>query len=224
VLAHDDAVNLIAFSPDGRFMAAATWATAAHVYDVATGKEQVRLPHDGVVNAIAFSPDSRLVATASADKTARVFDAATGRELSRLAHDEQVNAIAFSPDGRLVATGSLDRTARIFDATTGREQARLAQDGEVKAIAFTPDGKILGTAADRAVRLWPVFADFRALVDAAKAKAARCLTLAQRQTYFLPPAPPPWCVERRLWPYHGDAWQAWLAERKAGGDPPLPQR
>jgi hypothetical protein len=68
------------------------------------------------------------------------------------------------------------------------------------------------------------------LVDAAKALAARCLTQAQRAQYFLPPAPPTWCVERRLWPYHSDDWQTWLPKQKAwlafgrqGDPPPLPK-
>jgi hypothetical protein len=51
----------------------------------------------------------------------------------------------------------------------------------------------------------------------------RCLTPAQRKEYFLPEVPPLWCVERRLWPYHGDEWQAWLVARKGGRDAPLPK-
>ena len=65
---------------------------------------------------------------------------------------------------------------------------------------------------------------------AAKAKTARCLTQKQRAQYLLPAAPPTWCVERRLWPYHGDDWQAWLPKQKAwlasgrpGDAPPLPK-
>ena len=60
--------------------------------------------------------------------------------------------------------------------------------------------------------------------------AARCLPQAQRREYFLPAAPPPWCVERRLWPYHSDAWQgwlpkhkAWLAAGRAGPEPAMPK-
>ena len=30
-------------------------------------------------------------------------------------------------------------------------------------------------------------------------------------------------VERRLWPYHGDDWQSWLAARNAGRPAPLPR-
>ena len=32
------------------------------------------------------------------------------------------------------------------------------------------------------------------------------LTRRSASTISLPPAPPFWCVERRLWPYQGDDW------------------
>jgi hypothetical protein len=42
-------------------------------------------------------------------------------------------------------------------------------------------------------------------------------------------APPTWCIERRLWPYHNDEWLTWLPKRKSwlatreGREPPLPK-
>lgn len=63
--------------------------------------------------------------------------------------------------------------------------------------------------------IWKVFPIAQDLVNVAKARAARCLTQRERAKHFLPPAPPTWCVERRLWPYHSDEWQAWLPKQKA---------
>ena len=63
-------------------------------------------------------------------------------------------------------------------------------------MAFSPDGRWLATACDDGTaRLRRVYPTPQALVDAAKARAARCLTQAQRREYFLPAAPPLWCVE-----------------------------
>ncbi len=109
-----------------------------------------------------------------------------------------------------------------MDPSSGRELARVAYNATVGAVSWSPlppaaDGSaLLSTGSqDGTVRLWRVFTTTDALVQAAKARAARCLTPAQRQQYFLPPAPPTWCVERRLWPYHGDDWQAWLPKQRA---------
>jgi hypothetical protein len=84
---------------------------------------------------------------------------------------------------------------------------------------------------DGTVRVEQVFTTPQALVDAAKARAPRCLTPAQREQYLLRPVPPTWCIERRLQPYHSDAWhddwlpkqKAWLASGRLGDPPALPK-
>ena len=62
----------------------------------------------------------------------------------------------------------------------------------------------------------------QALVSAAKADIPRCLTLAQRKAFFLPPEPPAWCIEMEKWPYDTPEWKQWLADTRAGKNPPLP--
>ncbi|NKB15984.1 MAG: hypothetical protein HC774_02220 [Sphingomonadales bacterium] len=75
-----------------------------------------------------------------------------------------------------------------------------------------------------------VFSSEADLIAFARETLPRCLTGFQRRKFGLSAAPPPWCVERRLWPYHGDDWQAWLPKQKAwlisgrrGDPPPLPK-
>jgi dipeptidyl aminopeptidase/acylaminoacyl peptidase len=174
------------------------------------------------------------VLTASYDGTARVWDAATGREIARLqGHGDWVLSAAFSPDGTRIVTASRDRTARVWDAATGNEVARLTGHGDtVQSAAFSPNGGTILTASnDGTARIWRVSATTQDLVDTAKSRLnaiGRCLTPAQRRTYFLPEAPPLWCVERRLWPYQSDEWQEWLANQKAwlasGSQGPAPAR
>jgi WD40 repeat protein len=69
----------LAFSPDGRLLAAANWTpqglSVIHVWDVATGKVVLRLDgHVGGVGQLAFSPNGKLLASASADRTVLVWD------------------------------------------------------------------------------------------------------------------------------------------------------
>jgi len=225
----------VAWSPDGQFLATGSLDKTARIVEATGSKELARIAHGGPVFAVAWSPDGRWLATGSADKTARIVEAATGKEVARVAHDGPVSALAWSPDGRLLATGSWDKTARIVEAATGNEIAGVGHDAAVQAVAWSPNGAAVGlalatTSDDGTTRIWRVFPTRQALVDAAKAKTARCLTQKQRAQYFLPAAPPTWCVERRLWPYHGDDWQAWLPKQKAwlasgrlGDAPPLPK-
>jgi dipeptidyl aminopeptidase/acylaminoacyl peptidase len=115
----DRGVASVAFSPDGRVLAAGALDGTTRLVEVETGREIIRLRgHERSVAAVAFTPDGRVLATAEGlpesvywkeqrgPQTIRFWDLATGRELARLAgHHSNVNALAFHPDGRRLVTG-----------------------------------------------------------------------------------------------------------------------
>jgi hypothetical protein len=105
----------------------------------------------------------------------------------------------------------------VWDARTFADLATLKGHGKpVTSVAVSSDGSRIFTGSeDGTAKVWEFFPSGQALVADAQRVAPRCLTPAQRQRFHLAPAPPLWCVERRLWPYHSDAWQAWLSKRKA---------
>jgi len=72
-LDHDMMVNAVAFSPDGRYVATASWDNTARLWEASTGDEVVRLKHPGRVEVVAFSPDGKYLASASKDDTARLW-------------------------------------------------------------------------------------------------------------------------------------------------------
>ncbi|HLN67554.1 MAG TPA: caspase family protein, partial [Streptosporangiaceae bacterium] len=116
----------VAFSPDGRLLAAASdegsFDPPAWLWDPATGKCLHTLTgHTDTVWGVAFSPDGRLLATVSGDKTARLWDPATGQCVRTLTgHIGPVRGVAFSPpDGQLLATAAGDDTVRLWDPATG---------------------------------------------------------------------------------------------------------
>jgi len=174
-LQHNSSVNAVAFSPDGRKVATASYDNTARLWDVETGKQIQRLEHDGSVYGVAFSPDGKKLATASSDSSARLWDVRTGKQLQRLEHDRSVNAVAFSPDGQKLATASHDRTARLWDVGTGKQLQRLEHDRSVNAVAFSPDGQKLATASDdKTACIWTL--DIRLVMEEACSRLAENIT------------------------------------------------
>src|SRR5262249_48170963 len=86
-------VDSIAFSPDGRTVAAGGYHTV-YLWERASGKERARFPgHRSEVSSLAFSADGRLLASGSYDFTALVWDLSgshqkTGRPAAALTADE----------------------------------------------------------------------------------------------------------------------------------------
>lgn len=116
-------IEAIAFSNDGRFLAAGGQDHVVRVYDfISERSDRLRFALTGAesgVLSIAFSPDSRLIAAAGGDAQVRIYDLARALHVSIPSctvsgGEAQVEAIAFSSDGRYLATGGLDSQVRIY--------------------------------------------------------------------------------------------------------------
>jgi WD40 repeat protein len=155
---HRDAVNNVAFSPDGTLLVTASRDKTARVWDVTTGQLVVELAgHSEALITAVFSPDGKHIVTASLDKTARVWEAATGKTVAELrGHSDGVLSASFSPDGRWVLTAGQDGLAKVWQASTGAVVADLrGHTGQVRAAAFSPDGRFVVTAgADKTAQVW----------------------------------------------------------------------
>lgn len=151
----------VGFSPDGRSVATATFASDEPVdlWDVGTGDHLRALPYDiydaNAGHAVGFSSDGRFVAGSG-------FTFVSVWSLSDDGHVQietgVVNALDFSPDGSLLVTGANDGSLRLWDPTTGQGVASASGNlGEVTDVAFSPDGASIATSSsDGTVRLWRV--------------------------------------------------------------------
>jgi WD40 repeat protein len=156
-----DPVRGVAFSPDGKWLAAcgAGWLGGAKIFEVQTGRLVRSLDgHSIGVTGVAFSSDGTRLSTASYDRTARVWSAAAQPEfLSLEGHDQPVWTIAFSRDGTRLASGSLDQTARVWDTETGCLLTTVNVAFPVVSLTFSPDARRLVTvAADHTAKVWNV--------------------------------------------------------------------
>jgi RNA polymerase sigma factor (sigma-70 family) len=171
-LRQEGVTEAVAFSPDGRRLAAGWGATSSggdepggevRLWDTATGKPLPSLTgHKRLVISVAFSPDGKTLVSGSYDGTTRLWDVGGAREVGRVGDGlAPVQDAAFSPDGKtlIMQTGYVgDHAVRFWDVAGAKEVRRLGgHRSNVTALAFTPDGRALASgSADRSVILWDV--------------------------------------------------------------------
>jgi WD40 repeat protein len=157
-------VSSVAFSPDGRTVAAGDSAGTVIVWDLADPARlrHVLAAHAGSVSSVAFSPDRRTLAAGSFDGRVILWDLADlTRPRQFLApRAGSVFSVAFSPDGHTVAAGDSAGTVIVWDLTGPARLRQLGSPhtgraGSVFSVAFAPDGRTLATANnDGTVLLW----------------------------------------------------------------------
>jgi WD40 repeat protein len=154
---HTQAVNTVAFSPDGLQLASGSSDRTVKLWEVATGQLLATLVgHKLKVTTVAFSV-SGILASGSADGTICIWqDGNMQHQLT--GHLGAVTTIAFSPNGQLLASGGEDRSIRLWNTQTWICQQVLAgHPWQVSALAFTPASDVLLSGSwDKKVKFWQV--------------------------------------------------------------------
>src|SRR5260370_31342119 len=77
---HKSPLTCLAWSPDGRWVAASTEDGTILVTEVATGKEVRSFPVGAAITALAFSPDGKRLALSQPGRPSSIWDIDAGKE------------------------------------------------------------------------------------------------------------------------------------------------
>jgi WD40 repeat protein len=181
-------LRAVAFSPDGRLLAAGGMDAMIHLWDVTSGvlAGEPLMAHDGPVMSLAFHPDGDWLVSGSRDSTLIVWDV-TARQVVFVSPAQRgwITALAFNPAGSILASGGEWGGVTLWDGKHWRALGLplAVQSDTVWSLAFSPDGRTLAAGShDTTITLWTV--DAESWTTAPCRIANRNLTPAEWARYF----------------------------------------
>lgn len=183
--------DVVAFSPDGKRLAATLLTGGVRIYDPLGGQlvRTISDPGDDGLS-LAFGPKGML-AEGTLGGTVELWRLATGRRVVAsplLADSVAITSVAFDPTGSRFATaGNGDGTIKVWFTAGLQQEAKLASDPEsTSAAAFEPGGNALLVVDDHGGAFaWPT--SLSAWKQDACALAGRNLTRAEWTQYVAGP-------------------------------------
>jgi WD40 repeat protein len=162
----------VAFSPDGKMLAAGSVGRPPHnelkLWDAESRELKTSFTgHTDHIQHVTFNPDGKLLATGSADKTVRLWDVEAGKEKAVVVREESlIKAVRFSNDGKTLGVATYKKV-RLFDAATGKEKSAINIHPSGFGHCFNPTVELMAFAPDH----WYIH-----LVDTSTGKTKTLLT------------------------------------------------
>jgi WD40 repeat protein len=150
----------IAFSPDGKLLAAAEPMGTVHIWQTSDWLPIKELEVGrGLSALVVFSPDGKTLAATAGGNRVWLWKVEGYEPLPPLSvAAEGTTAMAFSPDSQLVATGGNDEEVHLWQLSDGKRLQRLRGHTKgITSLAFSPDSARLASGSyDDTLRLWGV--------------------------------------------------------------------
>ncbi len=162
-------VGRIAFSSDGKWLAASNSDQILKVLDIQNGTCLAQVKTDDYISGLTFSYNNQYLAAAYTRSTiVEVWHAETCKPIAQFTSDAEKTGfyrpISFSPDTRLIASTSASDTTDnaevivVWDIERGQQIASLtAHTNWISTLCFSPCGQFLASGGeDGTVYVWDV--------------------------------------------------------------------
>ncbi len=151
----------VAFSPDGKRLAAISNLAGFAFFDPTSGKQLQKVKeYYGGVSQIAYAPDGKILAGLEANRTVHIMDASSGKHLREFGKTPRSMAgFTISPDGKTIATfwGGA-HACDLWDVASGKLlHPAWGHRMYITSVAFSADGQQVFSAAgisDFPVQVW----------------------------------------------------------------------
>jgi WD40 repeat protein len=141
----EDVMRMLAFSPDGKWLAASSGESMLRIYEVATGKEKhnIRLPHD-TVNHLEFSPDSVSLYVVNYLGQMTRWNPVNGEQTATFKSPNGYvrRHLSFQSDGKVLALRIFMRGVHFWEATSGKSLSPTGVPTGVHDVTFSPKGDL----------------------------------------------------------------------------------
>jgi len=162
--ASSGAVTALAYSPDGRRLAAGYTDHTIRLWDLASHQLVSTTTWHAAVVTLAFTSGGKALNVGSPGAAGR-WDLANRATIAARLHESggavaassaAVNELAFSPDGKTLATADQDGNVRLWDvATQAPVGTAMATGAALTGLTFSASGKTLATAeSNGSTELW----------------------------------------------------------------------
>ena len=165
-LGHQEKVNSIDISPNGKFALTGGNDYIAYLWSTDTGQIIHTFTHPTRVTKVALDDEGRFAFTADSQSKSQVWNVQTGQPVASLkyaARQKIFTDVEFSKDGQFLLTGSPARKVYLWDLETG-EQVQSIQVASresvspptavVYGVAFLPNDNILSISSSGLAEEW----------------------------------------------------------------------
>ena len=145
---NDSWITSVAFSKDGKILAAADRKKKVVLYNTATWKSFEVVKAGFMVNSIALNQDGSLLVIVGDDGGALLWNVKDNKLIKKLNQHQEILTVAFSPDNMHFATGGRDNWVTIWNLTGMIVKFLSGHNQSVRTVAYSPDGMYLVSGSD----------------------------------------------------------------------------